>query len=143
MYRDEAHLTMVRNPAPEPKKTKYPPNQPREVHNLLHTPAKTTSNISLGTENGVWESVSHGTLKKHAVIPRGKPSDYEALEKKRSTVLDYPDLHPPPWQSAQQAAYSLQPDIDRSSLKYDNENSVKNLKMTHLSVKLFNLAGTQ
>jgi hypothetical protein len=72
-----------------------------------------------------------------------EPVDYQLLEKKRSTVIDNPDLDLVPWESVQHQTYSMAKGIDQKTLTVDNIESVKDLKSTHFSVFCYNPAGHQ
>lgn len=92
-------------------------------------------------------------MKNHPFSPKGPPSEYETLEKKKSTVLDNPDVELDPMQSVQRSGnlyyklshdftvlkwvqldFKLSANLDRNTLTVDNTHSTKDLKSTHFSV---------
>ncbi len=50
---------------------------------------KTMTHFSLGNDETVWESVTQSSMKALGSV---EPTAYERTDKKRSTVLDYPDM---------------------------------------------------
>ena len=60
---------------------------------------KTQTHFSLGNDDVHWESVTKSTMKSFGPV---EPVEYERTERKRSTVLDYPDMEKVSMQSVHQ-----------------------------------------
>lgn len=124
----------------ETKKKIFIPKRRLDERKNVDSSAKSLTSVSLGNDQNDWASVSKVSLVSHPNQPRPAQSDYEALEKSRSTVLDNPDLVLDPMQSVQQSGNSvslefrLSQNLDRSNLIYDNTASKKALKGTHFSL---------
>ena len=69
--------------------------------------AKAISHISFGNSGNDWKSVSKQSLVAHPPQPKPEETEYESLERKRSTVLDNPDLVLDPIQTVNQAGTTL------------------------------------
>ncbi|KAJ3258399.1 hypothetical protein HK103_003687 [Boothiomyces macroporosus] len=95
---------------------------------------KSTSHISLGNDSNDWQSISQKTLLSHPVGTKNEPSDYELLEKTKSSVLDNPDLVLDPIQTLHQSEFKPNAEIDWKSLMFDNSTSKKALNGTHFSL---------
>ena len=110
----------------------------------IGTSNKYQSHISLGNDPNDWESVSKNTLIKHSEKDKKSLSEYEMLEKSKSTVLDNPDLLIEPLRSVHQEGnlqifieeFRIPENLDWKSLMYDNTFSKKALNGTNFSVDL-------
>jgi hypothetical protein len=92
------------------------------------------ANVSLGNDRNDWKSVSSSDMIGHPLQAGREQTEYEALEKKRSTVIDYPDLELEPMITVQQVEFALKENLDRSTLVFDNSVSKKALKGTHFTL---------
>jgi hypothetical protein len=88
-------------------------------------------NVHLGNEINDWKSISTTAMVSHPPQPSRGQTEYEQLEKKKSTVVDYPDLKLEKMASVNQIEFALSNTLDRSTLTYDNSLSKKSLKETH------------
>ncbi|KAJ3372780.1 hypothetical protein HDU91_002140 [Kappamyces sp. JEL0680] len=95
---------------------------------------KVISHISFGNSANDWKSVSQHSLVAHAAQAKPPQSEYESLEKTKSTVLDNPDLVLDRIQSVHQAEFSLSESLDRATLTFDNTISKKALNGTHFTL---------
>nr|KAJ3422737.1 hypothetical protein HK105_006607 [Polyrhizophydium stewartii] len=103
IFRDENELVMHRG-----KEMPHTRQRPAPVGRFERKPmidssaaSKSTTHFSLGDDITVWESVTSAAMKRHSLTSKPPPSEYESLEKSKSTVLDNPDLVLEPMQSVQ------------------------------------------
>ncbi|KAJ3322736.1 hypothetical protein HDV06_002787 [Boothiomyces sp. JEL0866] len=94
----------------------------------VNSSTKSISHISLGNDQNDWQSISQKTLLPHEYTLKNEHSEYELLEKTKSTVLDNPDLVLDPIQTVHQS------EIDWKSLMFDNSVSKKALNGTHFTL---------
>ncbi|KAI8927447.1 hypothetical protein BC831DRAFT_452397 [Entophlyctis helioformis] len=135
IFRDENEMQIRRGRDPEQKPHAVPVSRFERKPMIQSDPAsKSLTHFSLGNDAQTWESVTQSAMRHHPLLPKPPPSEYERLEKKRSTVLDNPDLELEPMQSMQRLDYSLDPNLDRSTLTVDNTLSIKDLKSTHFTL---------
>ncbi|KAJ3273797.1 hypothetical protein HDV01_003924 [Terramyces sp. JEL0728] len=95
---------------------------------------KSISHISFGNDTNDWKSISQKTLLPHEDTQKKEHSEYELLEKTKSTVLDNPDLELDPMETVHQAEFKTRTEIDWNSLIFDNSVSKKALNGTHFSL---------
>jgi hypothetical protein len=105
-----------------------------ERFSVVPSTARYMANVSLGNDTNDWKSVSCSDMVSHPSQPNRQQTEYETLEKKKSSVLDNPDLVLDPIMTVNQAEYTLSDQLDRSTLIYDNSLSKKALKGTHFSL---------
>ncbi|KAJ3026207.1 UNVERIFIED_CONTAM: hypothetical protein HDU68_006011 [Siphonaria sp. JEL0065] len=106
---------------------------PRVTHaaEIAH-PDSSGTHFTLGDDVSTYKSITKSTFggfggdQPHVEIIRDK--------KKRSTVLDNPDGEPGETISVQKADYTMDPGLDRNTLKVDNTMTVKDLKSTHFTL---------
>jgi hypothetical protein len=88
------------------KRTPYTPKprlDERKPWKKTNSTTRSIANISLGNDSNDWKSVSNTAMVPHPIQPRPTQSEYETLEKTRSTVLDNPDLQLDPMMTVKQA----------------------------------------
>jgi hypothetical protein len=102
---------------------------------------KPICSISLGNDSNDWVSVTKSSMIEHPMENKREMTEYEVLEKKKSTVLDNPDLKLGPMQSVHKAVYQISSNLDRSSLTYDNTLSKEALTGTNFTVDIINIVG--
>ncbi|KAH6564699.1 hypothetical protein BASA61_001003 [Batrachochytrium salamandrivorans] len=96
--------------------------------------SKSTAHFSFGSEPIIWESVTGTSMKAHRLTEKPKITEYELLEKSKSSVLENPDIQIDKNESVQRRDFVLSETLDRSTLKFDNTESIKNLKSTNFTL---------
>lgn len=102
---------------------------------------KPSCSISLGNDSNDWFSVTKTTMVEHQMESKREMTEYELLERNKSSVLDNPDLKLGPMQSVHKAVYQISSNLDRSSLTYDNTLSKEALTGTNFTVIIVNIVG--
>ncbi|KAI9331727.1 hypothetical protein BDR26DRAFT_662183 [Obelidium mucronatum] len=126
IYRDERQLNMGSS---EYNSTFIP----RVTHAaVIAHPDSSGTHFTLGDDVSTYKSITKSTF-------GGFGGDQPRIEiikdkKKRSTVLDNPDGEPGETVSVQKADYTIDPSLDRKTLKVDNTMTVKDLKSTHFTL---------
>ncbi|KAJ3217821.1 hypothetical protein HDU67_007238 [Dinochytrium kinnereticum] len=103
-------------------------NQPAPV---INHPDCTSTHFELGDDLPVWTSV---TRSNYRPLPPPSPVEFDALDNRKSTVLDNPDAEENEMISTKQADYIMPSDLDRRDLIVDNRATVKDLKSTHFTL---------
>ncbi|EGF79934.1 expressed protein [Batrachochytrium dendrobatidis JAM81] len=136
IFRDENELVMSRSKGTLDNQDKNTLNDRFERPSMMDSQAtkKGVTHISFGNEPTIWKSVTATAMKKHPLGEKSSLSEYESLEKSRSTILDNPDLKLDPMQSIQRQDFKLNDALDRLALKVDNTQSIKDLKSTHFTL---------
>eukprot|EP00842_Homolaphlyctis_polyrhiza_P002598 jgi/Hompol1/3339/HPOL_001578-RA len=135
VFRDETQLRIQRGEDPVERKPRIVPQSRFERKLMIDSgrASKGVTHFSLGDDSAPWETLTRSAMKPHKLTAKPPPSEYETLERSKSTVLDYPDLELEPMQSVQKRG-KLKDDLDRSTLIVDNTNSIKDLKSTHFTL---------
>lgn len=98
-----------------------------KAHMVITPTSKTQTHFSLGDDEGQWESVTKSSMKLN-----GTPDmvQYGRQDRKRSTVLDHPDLEKVPMQSVHQQDFKGAVPVTGAT----SNDFVKELKATHFSL---------